>query len=57
MLKEIESFFREHQLLSYSEISQNRMEPEGSLLRTKEPSIGPYADPDKSSPYHNIFFL
>jgi hypothetical protein len=31
------------------------MEPEGSLLRSKEPSTGPYPEPNESSP--NIFTL
>jgi hypothetical protein len=30
------------------------MEPEGSLPCSQEPSIGPYPEPDQSSPYHCI---
>jgi hypothetical protein len=33
------------------------MEPEVSLLCSQEPSIGPYPEPDKSSPYHPILSL
>jgi hypothetical protein len=32
------------------------MEPEGSLLCSKEPSTGPYFESAKSSPYHPIPF-
>jgi hypothetical protein len=37
-------------------ISQNFKEAEGSLLRSQEPSIASYPEPDKSSPYHSILF-
>jgi hypothetical protein len=30
------------------------MEPEGSLPCSQEPSIGPYQEPNQSSPYHPI---
>jgi hypothetical protein len=33
------------------------MEPEGSLPCSKEPSNGPYPEPDESSPYHTNLFL
>jgi hypothetical protein len=33
------------------------MEPEGSLPCSKEPSTGPYPEPDQSIPYHHILFL
>jgi hypothetical protein len=52
-----EPFSRSRQLCSYSGISQHVMEPEGSLLCSKEPSIVPYPKPDKFSPYHPILSL
>jgi hypothetical protein len=30
------------------------MEPESSLQCSQEPAIGPYLEPDQSSPYHPI---
>jgi hypothetical protein len=33
------------------------MEPDGSLSRSQEPSIGPYPEPDRSNPYHPILSL
>jgi hypothetical protein len=36
------------------ELPQYFMEPEGSLPCSQEPSIGPYPDPDKSSPSYPI---
>jgi hypothetical protein len=33
------------------------MESEGSLLRSHEPSIGPYPKVDQSSPYHTVLSL
>jgi hypothetical protein len=32
------------------------MEPEGSLPCSREPSTGPYPEPDQSNPYHRILF-
>jgi hypothetical protein len=37
-----EAFLRSRHLSSYSRISQQFMEPEGSLPCTQEPSTGPY---------------
>jgi hypothetical protein len=45
------------QSLSYSRFSQHCTEARGSLLRSQEPSIGPYSEQDESSPYHHILFL
>jgi hypothetical protein len=33
------------------------MEPESSLQYSKEPTNGPYREPDQSSPYHPILIL
>jgi hypothetical protein len=33
------------------------MEPEGSILRTQEPSNSHYPEPDQSSAYHRILSL
>jgi hypothetical protein len=33
------------------------MEPKGSLPCSQESSIGPYPEPDQSSPYHPILFI
>jgi hypothetical protein len=38
-------------------ISQDFMEPEGSLPCLQEPSTGPYPEPDQSNPYHPILSL
>jgi hypothetical protein len=32
------------------------MEPEGALPCSQEPAIGPYPEPDASSPYHPRYF-
>jgi hypothetical protein len=48
---------RSRQLRSYTRISQHFMEPEGSLPYAQEPTIGPYSEPDESSPDHPILFL
>jgi hypothetical protein len=47
-----EPFLRSCQLCSYSRPSQNFMEPEGSIPCSQEPCIGPYSEPDQSSPYY-----
>jgi hypothetical protein len=47
-------FLRSCQLCRYSRTSQNFMEPKGSLPCSQEPSIGPYPEPDQSSPYNAI---
>jgi hypothetical protein len=52
-----EPFLRSHQLCSHSRTSQYFMEPEGSLPCSKEPSTGPYPEPDRSSPYHPILSM
>jgi hypothetical protein len=49
-----EPFLRSRQLCSYSRTSQYIMEPEGSLAYSQEPSIGPYPEPDRSTPFHPI---
>jgi hypothetical protein len=49
-----EAFLRSHQFCSYSRISQHFMEPEGSLSWSREPSTGPYPEPDESNRYHPI---
>jgi hypothetical protein len=43
-------------LCNYS-TSPHFLEPEGSLLCSQEPSIGPYCEPDQSSSYHPMLFL
>jgi hypothetical protein len=52
-----EPFLRSRQLCTYSRTSQNFMEPEGSLLCSREPSSSPYPEPDEASPYRPILFL
>jgi hypothetical protein len=47
---------RNRQSLSFLGISQHFMEPEGSLPCSQEPTIGPYPEPDQSSPYYCIHF-
>jgi len=32
------------------------MEPGGSVQRSEQPSVGPYPEPDESSPYHFTIF-
>jgi hypothetical protein len=56
-LRGAQCFFSSRQLLSYSRMSQNSMQPGGSLLCSQEPSSGTYPEPDESSPcYPTIFF-
>jgi hypothetical protein len=52
-----EPFLRSFQLCSYPRTSQHFIEPEGSSPCSKEPSTGPYPDPDRSSTYHPILSL
>jgi hypothetical protein len=47
-------FLRSRQLCSYPRISQNFMEPYGSLSCSQEPSTSLYPEPDQSSTYHII---
>jgi hypothetical protein len=49
-----EPVLRSCKLCSYSRTSQHFKEPEGSSPCSKEPSTGPYPEPDRSSPYHPI---
>jgi hypothetical protein len=42
---------------AYSRTSQHFMKTEVSLPCSPELSIGPYPEPDRSSPYHPILFL
>jgi hypothetical protein len=46
-----EPFLKSRPLCSYSRISQQFLEPEGSLSRSQESSTGPYTQPDQSSLY------
>jgi hypothetical protein len=50
-------FLRSCHLCSHSRTSQQFIEPENSLLSSREPSTFPYPEPDWSSPYHPILFL
>jgi hypothetical protein len=52
-----ESFLRSCQLCSHSRTSQHFTEPESSLPCSQVPSIGPYPEPDRSSPHHPILSL
>jgi hypothetical protein len=47
-----EPFLRSCQLCSHWRTSQHFMEPDGSSPCSQEPSIGPYPEPDRSSPSH-----
>jgi hypothetical protein len=49
-----EPFLKICQLCSYSRTSQHFMEPGVSLPCSREPSTGPYPEPDQSNPYHPI---
>jgi hypothetical protein len=40
----------------YTQLYQTFMEPEGLLLCSQEPSIGPYPEPDKSNPHTPTLF-
>jgi hypothetical protein len=46
--------FRSRQSLTYSRISQNFFEPEGSLPHSQKLSIGPYPKSDQFSPYRSL---
>jgi hypothetical protein len=50
-------FFRSHQPLKYSRISQYFMEPEASLACSQQSSTSPYPQPNKPSPYRPLLFL
>jgi hypothetical protein len=52
-----EPFLKTRQFFRCSKTSQYFMELEGSLQCSQEPSKGPYADEDQSSPYHPILSL
>jgi hypothetical protein len=52
-----ELFLRSHQLCSFSRTFQHFMEPEYLLPCSKEPSTGPYLEPDQSNPYNNFLSL
>jgi hypothetical protein len=47
---------RNQQLLSYTRNSQHFIEAEGSLQYSQEPAIGPYPEPDGSSPHLSSCF-
>jgi hypothetical protein len=48
---------RGHQLCSHSMVSQNSMEPKGSLSSSQELSTCTYPEPDQSSPTHPVLSL
>jgi hypothetical protein len=49
-----EHYSRDPQLLDHSIVSQDFMEPEGSIPNSQELSTCPYPEPDQSSPQHPI---
>jgi hypothetical protein len=52
-----EPFMRSCQLCSYSRTSQRFMKPEGSLLRSQEPSTGPYCCKHNNEALRHLFTL
>jgi hypothetical protein len=52
-----EHYSRGHKLCSHSVVSQNFMEPDGSLPRSQKLSTCIYPEPDQSSPKHPILYL
>jgi hypothetical protein len=42
---------------TYSRISQNFMDPKGSLQSSQKPYTGPYPELDQSRPYHRVVFF
>jgi hypothetical protein len=49
-----ERHWRDPKVLGHSIVSQQFMEPEGSIPNSQELSTCPYPDPDQSSPHHPI---
>jgi hypothetical protein len=45
------------QLWSYTKVSQQLMQPEGSLAYSQEPFSDPQPEPDQSNPYHPMPYL